>query len=37
MKEKKTDGQRHYRERDLGNRVCRPCARSAVRVLEEIL
>ncbi len=31
------EGQRQYKERDLGERVCRPCVRGAVRILEAIL
>lgn len=31
------EGQRLYRERDLAEKVCRPCVRYAVCVLEEIL
>lgn len=31
------EGQRQYREGDLGNRVCRPCVRGAIRILEAIL
>ncbi len=31
------EGQRQYKERDLGAKVCRPCVRGAVRILEAIL
>lgn len=31
------EGQRQYKEKNLGERVCSPCVRFAVRALEEIL
>jgi C_GCAxxG_C_C family probable redox protein len=31
------EGQQQYQERDLGARVCHPCVRGAVRILEVIL
>lgn len=31
------EGQRRYREEGLGKRVCRPCVRGAVRILESLL
>lgn len=31
------EGQQRYKERGLGERVCRPCVRGAVGILEEIL
>lgn len=31
------EGQQQYKEMNLGERVCRPCVRGAVRILEAIL
>ncbi len=31
------EGQKRYKEKNLAEGVCRPCVRSAVRILEEIL
>ncbi|MGA2796925.1 MAG: C-GCAxxG-C-C family protein [Thermoguttaceae bacterium] len=31
------EGQKQYKEKDLFNKVCKPCVESAVEILEEIL
>jgi len=31
------EGQRHFKENDLFNKVCKPCVESAVDILEEIM
>ncbi len=31
------EGQKHYKDNDLFNKVCRPCVQSVVEILEEIM
>ena len=31
------DGQKHYKENDLFNKVCKPCVQTVVEILEEIM